>query len=215
MGGCCSSRRRAELNESPVYYYRQRNFEKRNSLPTTRGATFASSAALLVDANLETSIPDTYRPQPAPLPYDADLRPQHQAMIGRLENAMDKDAQSARETLSGCSLESLLASEDLKESDPKSKTACPPGTPKTLELEPSKENESIIPATNDEDVCPTCLEGTHLPCAEGFLFFSTTSKIMMKRTQEFSQNVNIIFIWLAFLNGGREVIPAPYVIGKW
>ncbi|XP_068646246.1 probable E3 ubiquitin-protein ligase RHB1A isoform X2 [Aristolochia californica] len=158
MGGCCSSRRRAELNESPVYYYRQRNFEKRNSLPTTRGATFASSAALLVDANLETSIPDTYRPQPAPLPYDADLRPQHQAMIGRLENAMDKDAQSARETLSGCSLESLLASEDLKESDPKSKTACPPGTPKTLELEPSKENESIIPATNDEDVCPTCLE---------------------------------------------------------
>ncbi|XP_068646247.1 probable E3 ubiquitin-protein ligase RHB1A isoform X3 [Aristolochia californica] len=183
MGGCCSSRRRAELNESPVYYYRQRNFEKRNSLPTTRGATFASSAALLVDANLETSIPDTYRPQPAPLPYDADLRPQHQAMIGRLENAMDKDAQSARETLSGCSLESLLASEDLKESDPKSKTACPPGT--------------------------------HLPCAEGFLFFSTTSKIMMKRTQEFSQNVNIIFIWLAFLNGGREVIPAPYVIGKW
>ncbi|XP_068639270.1 probable E3 ubiquitin-protein ligase RHB1A [Aristolochia californica] len=160
MGGCCccSSRRRAELIETPVYYYCPQDLEEHNSLPTTHGENSASTAGLLVDANLETSIPDTFRPPPAPLPYDADLGPQHQAMSGRLENAADKDAQSARETLSGCSLERLLASEDLKESDPKSKTAFPPGTPKTSELEASKGNESTIPATNEEDVCPTCLE---------------------------------------------------------
>ncbi|KAG9441367.1 hypothetical protein H6P81_017221 [Aristolochia fimbriata] len=159
MGGCCccSSRRRQEFNETPVYYYCPQDLEDHNSLPATHGATSASSAGLLIESNLETSIPDTYRPPPAPLPYDTDLGPQHQTMSGRLDSAGDKDAQSARETLSGCSLESLLASEDLKESDPKSKTA-PPGTPKVSELEPSKGNESIVPATNEEDVCPTCLE---------------------------------------------------------
>ncbi|XP_071708126.1 probable E3 ubiquitin-protein ligase RHB1A [Rutidosis leptorrhynchoides] len=73
MGGCCCcfSSNRVELNSSPRFYHHYPiASEERQPLSSNSNATSAFSTGLLVDTNLETSIPDTYRPPPAPIPYD-------------------------------------------------------------------------------------------------------------------------------------------------
>ncbi|PWA56283.1 RING/U-box superfamily protein [Artemisia annua] len=70
MGGCCCCfSKGAELNSSPRFYHYP-IAEERQPLSSNSGVASALSTGLLVDTNLETSIPDTYRPPPAPIPYD-------------------------------------------------------------------------------------------------------------------------------------------------
>ncbi|KVH95397.1 Zinc finger, RING/FYVE/PHD-type [Cynara cardunculus var. scolymus] len=64
MGGCCCcSSNRVEWNEQSRLHHYPAVSEERQPFPT----------GLLVDTNLDTSIPDTYRYPPAPLPYDANV----------------------------------------------------------------------------------------------------------------------------------------------
>ncbi|XP_077241974.1 putative E3 ubiquitin-protein ligase RHB1A [Tasmannia lanceolata] len=157
MGGCCCCPSRgAELNEAPVYFYA---LGEHGSLSSVHGTTPVIPTALLVDTNLETSVPDTYRAPPAPLPYDVDLGCQ-QNLPGSLatdgnkvDTAPAEDSKSTGETGNG-----LVACENLKDSDCKSQTDSVPGTPKLSDVEPEKLKEPVVSAKIEEDVCPTCLE---------------------------------------------------------
>ncbi|KAF8413202.1 hypothetical protein HHK36_001178 [Tetracentron sinense] len=165
MGGCCCcSSRRAQLNGTPVYYYCPRALEEHEPVSARHGASSTLSTGLLVDTNLETSIPDTYRPPPAPVPYDVVLGhpqtpPGTQERQGRKSDAAagTTDSDSVRETISGRNFETVATYEGLKESDCKSQTDFVLASPKESEVELSKSSEPIVSSTED-DVCPTCLE---------------------------------------------------------
>ncbi|KAL6333346.1 hypothetical protein AAG906_028531 [Vitis piasezkii] len=74
MGGCCCcSSKRTELNGTPAYYHCLGASEEHELLSSRHGAASTLSTGLLVDTNLGISPPDTYRPPPAPIPYDVDL----------------------------------------------------------------------------------------------------------------------------------------------
>lgn len=116
---------------------------------------------LLVNTN-----PDTYRAPPAPLPYDVDLR-RPRASSGILDNSSNKlgtveaaDSQSVGEALTDGGLKSSVTCEDLEVLDCKNQIDGQQGSPKVDEVEPPKLCESIVLVMNEEDVCPTCLEGT-------------------------------------------------------
>lgn len=128
-------------------------------LSTSHGTSSIVSAGLLVDTNLEISTPDTYRTSPASLLYNADLT-SSQSLPGNLNNCGNKaghaqptDSQPIGET--DGRLEGSDTCEALEKSD--CKTDCEHDSPKT-EDEPSKEDTPIASATDEEDVCPTCLE---------------------------------------------------------
>ncbi|KAK6158213.1 hypothetical protein DH2020_005527 [Rehmannia glutinosa] len=126
------------------------------------------SAGLLVDTNLDTSVPDTYRPPPAPIPYETFAgRPPTPS--GNRENSGNKtevilqttNTDSVENTNSGSSLVTKV--KDV-ESDEKAKINIELAASKDVEDEKSddlkKSIEPFVPPLQDEeDVCPTCLEG--------------------------------------------------------
>lgn len=121
--------------------------EEHESL-TTNDVTAASlTAGLLVSLDLQGSTPDTYRPPPAPLPYDTVLG-----------CPASTDSESGRETISGSSFATLLTCEDIEDSECKVQANSIPASPKKLEQKES--NESHVIVTEEEDGCPICLEGT-------------------------------------------------------
>ncbi|MCL7027884.1 hypothetical protein MKW94_017315 [Papaver nudicaule] len=64
--------------------------EERQSLSVSVAASSALSAGLLVDTNLDTSTPATYRSPPAPMRYDTDLgRPQTKCLLVDCKNETD------------------------------------------------------------------------------------------------------------------------------
>ncbi|KAI3501315.1 hypothetical protein L1887_29180 [Cichorium endivia] len=70
MGGCCCcSSNRVEWNNSPRYPAVP---DDRQPLSSHSGAASIVPTGLLVDTNLDTSIPDTYRHPPPPIPYEAN-----------------------------------------------------------------------------------------------------------------------------------------------
>ncbi|KAK7295106.1 hypothetical protein RJT34_18010 [Clitoria ternatea] len=142
MGGCCCSARKSHLQGTPVYYYCPPTFEERESLTSNDGTT-SFSAGFLVGLNLEASIPDTFQPPPVPLPYDVVLG-----------GSASTDSESGRETVS--SFETLITREDIEESDCKAKLNSAPISPRKEEL--LKSNETHVLVTEEEDVCPICLE---------------------------------------------------------
>ncbi|XP_010255288.1 PREDICTED: probable E3 ubiquitin-protein ligase RHB1A [Nelumbo nucifera] len=164
MGGCCCcSSRRSQLDQT--YYYCPEALEERESLTAHHGAASALSTGLLVNANLETSIPDTYRAPPPPLPYDVDLgRPQtlpstqEGSAFKHNSSVQTTNTEAVEETLSGCGVETLAACESVKESDCKGETKSVLSSPKESDVEPSKLSEPIVSATEEEDACPICLE---------------------------------------------------------
>lgn len=93
------------------------------------------------------SIPDTYRPPPAPMPYDV--------VLGRPQST---DVGSGEVTISGDCF-SKCSCMDLKEANCTTQLGFLPPSPKKPELELLKPNPLTVSATDEEDVCPTCLEG--------------------------------------------------------
>lgn len=134
--------------------------EERGSL-STHATDSALSTGLLIGTN-----PDTYPAPPVPLPYEVDLG-QPRALSGILENNGNKigpvlaaDSQSVGQAISDGGLKSSVTYDDLK-LDGKNQTDDLQGSPKVAEDEPSKLSECLAKETNEEDVCPTCLEGTN------------------------------------------------------
>ncbi|KAE8733316.1 Detected protein of confused Function [Hibiscus syriacus] len=142
MGGCCCSSQKPHLHGTPVYYYCPPTLEENESLRAHDGSA-STMAAVLVNLNLE--VPDTFRPPPAPLPYDG--------VLGYPNSA---DTESFKETVSGDSFQTLPTCEDLEESDCRTLSS-------SLILSPRKPEataliESNKSSTEEEDTCPICLE---------------------------------------------------------
>lgn len=144
MGGCCCSTRKSD--GTPAYYYCPLSMEGRESSEIHGG-----SASVLLgaghDLNLDLSIPNTYRAPPTPLPYDAALKcPQ------------PKDLNSFKETKCGCSFKTSSALKIVGELDCKFQDSpLLVGPPRKLDHSKSKGN-TPTPVTEEEDVCPICLE---------------------------------------------------------
>lgn len=163
MGGCCCcASRRAQHNGAPVYYYCPQALEERQPLSSSHGVTSALSGGLLVDTNLDTSSPDTYRAPPAPLPYDSDIgRPQ--TPPGTQDNRSNKTDSTVQATESQAqgiigsnAVETQDIVEEVKEMDCKSQVDSDLPSSKEVELEPSKLSDPF-PIIEEED-CPICLE---------------------------------------------------------
>ncbi|KAL0008361.1 hypothetical protein SO802_009863 [Lithocarpus litseifolius] len=141
MGGCCCSSRKAHLHGTPVYYYCPPILEAHESLRSHDGAASALTAEFLVDLGLDASTPDTYRSPPAPLPYDL--------VLGYPQST---ESESARETVSGDSFETLTTCEDLEESDCKAQAKSLCVSPRKLET--PNFNETNVSVAKEEDICP-------------------------------------------------------------
>ncbi|KAJ9681342.1 hypothetical protein PVL29_020295 [Vitis rotundifolia] len=109
------------------------------------GAASAFAAELLVDLNLQTSIPDTYRPPPAPIPYDVVLG-----------HPRSTDCDSVGETINASNFESLAICDGLRMSDCKTQASSLPTSPRKFEL-PRSNEPNFLPLEED-DGCPICLE---------------------------------------------------------
>ncbi|PIN18583.1 hypothetical protein CDL12_08737 [Handroanthus impetiginosus] len=132
MGGCCCSSRKPQLHGTPVYYYYPPASEEHESLTSHDGV-----ATVLIDLNLNMSLPDTYRPPPAPIPYDV--------VLGR--------PQSPDETnITGDNFV------DLKDENCKNQLGFHQLSPRKVEVELLKPNPFSISSQDEEDSCPTCLE---------------------------------------------------------
>lgn len=167
MGGCCCCpSREPDQTGNPAYYYRPRVIsEEHQPLSTNHGGISALSTGLLVDTNLDTSSPDTYRPPPAPMPYDIDFgRPQTptgtQDFCGNKSSPPGQVAHSdsIEGTMGGITPETLVKCEDLKKSDCEVPKEFELNSEKQSEIELSKSAETLITSLEEEDVCPTCLE---------------------------------------------------------
>ncbi|KAH6761051.1 hypothetical protein C2S52_008266 [Perilla frutescens var. hirtella] len=125
------------------------------------------SAGLLVDTNLDTSVPDTYRAPPAPIPYETYAgRPP--TLSGNRESSGNKsevalqssNTESVEDVDSGNALETKVKNLEV---DEKAKMDIELVASKEMEDENAddiiKSIEPMVPALQDEeDVCPTCLE---------------------------------------------------------
>ncbi|XP_004510768.1 probable E3 ubiquitin-protein ligase RHB1A [Cicer arietinum] len=145
MGGCCCSARKPHLRGTPVYYYCPPILEERESLTSNDGTTDSLTAGLLLGLNVEESTPDTFQPPPAPLPYDVVLGV-----------PVSTESESGRDIVNGNSFETLITCEGIEESDLKAQAKSAPISPSKAEL--WKSNESLALVTEEEDVCPICLE---------------------------------------------------------
>ncbi|KAI3843158.1 hypothetical protein MKX03_008549 [Papaver bracteatum] len=159
--GCCCSSRRAQLDGAPVYYYCPQALEERQPLSASVG-TSALSTGLLVDTNLDTSTPDTYRSPPAPMPYDTDLgrppTPPPGSTLAINVNKIDtgartSDSEALGETISGSAFEAC----SVKEVDCKNEADSVPPSPKKAD-DALKLKDLTSSLTEEEDCCPTCLE---------------------------------------------------------
>ncbi|XP_039139927.1 probable E3 ubiquitin-protein ligase RHB1A isoform X1 [Dioscorea cayenensis subsp. rotundata] len=161
MGCCCS--RRAEINRAPIYVYCPQTSDG-GPLSSANGPASSVPASVLVDTNLDTSIPDTFRAPPAPLPYDVGLT-HAQTLPSSFGNSGNKtdhvqpaDSLSLGEAVSGGTSEGLATAESLKGSVLKSTSDDAHDSAKIAEDEPSKFCEPVSSAVDEEDVCPICLE---------------------------------------------------------
>ncbi|GLT90868.1 hypothetical protein SLE2022_087840 [Rubroshorea leprosula] len=166
MGGCCCcASRGVELNNTPAYYYCPTPSEEHVPLSSQHGAGSGLSTGLLVDTNLDTSIPDAYRPPPAPLPFDVGLVPSQTVSVAQeIHNSKSNELVQTTNSDSGQDAIDVNAqnmsteSEGLNELDCKAQSNVESELLKKLEVELSKSAESIVSATEEEDVCPICLE---------------------------------------------------------
>ncbi|KAJ0665943.1 putative transcription factor C2H2 family [Helianthus annuus] len=154
MGCCCSSPRVEWNHHYPVVP------EDRQLLTARSSAAAVIPTGLLVDTNLDTSIPDTYRLPPPPVPYDAN--PQ-----GSPNNREDSVTKEAMESVATEEFDDALEkSDELKKSN--TPFVSPEECPTCLE-EYDEENPKIITKCEHHfhlscilewmersDTCPVC-----------------------------------------------------------
>ncbi|KAL0371841.1 UNVERIFIED_CONTAM: putative E3 ubiquitin-protein ligase RHB1A [Sesamum calycinum] len=139
--------------------------EEHEPLSSHNATVSALSTGLLVDTNLDTSSPDTYRPPPVPIPYETYVgRPptpsgDREGPGCKTEVALETtNLEAVADTNAGSTLASKVKNFD---SDEKAEV--------DIELEASKEDEKsdelkksskpVVPPLQDEDdTCPICLE---------------------------------------------------------
>lgn len=136
--------------------------EENEPLSSSHVTSTAVPGGLLVDTNLDTSSPDTFRTPPAPLPYDIGLGgsqtpPRKTDLVQSSESRTDE--RSPCENLKG--LECINKNDNLNNS------------PKVEDDEISKLKGTLSPVTDEEDVCPICLEGIDFSHQVNYMFLLT------------------------------------------
>ncbi|GAB4861710.1 Probable E3 ubiquitin-protein ligase rhb1a [Ancistrocladus abbreviatus] len=166
MGGCCCSSRKSQLQGTPVYYYCPPALEEQENLRSYRSGGSGLSAGLLVGLNLDTSSPDTFRPPPAPIPFNV-LFGRPQTPVGALRSPGRKggddvgestESGPVRETVAAESLEVLASPHPHKKTQGKTLADILLASPRKSDVETPKAYEPNKLATEEEDVCPICLE---------------------------------------------------------
>ncbi|XP_054825741.1 probable E3 ubiquitin-protein ligase RHB1A isoform X1 [Prosopis cineraria] len=166
MGGCCCcSSKETELSDPPAYFYHPRASEERVPLSSNHGSASAFSRGLLVDTNLETSSPDTYRPPPVPVPYSsvtlvaAQTPPRVNEISENKTNAslQSTNPNSVQEIVTSDGHGNLTKLEEQKELEGRVQSELELDSAKDSEIELQKLEEPVILA-EEEDVCPICLE---------------------------------------------------------
>ncbi|GMH21717.1 hypothetical protein Nepgr_023559 [Nepenthes gracilis] len=166
MGGCCSSSRKSHFQGTPVYYYCPPALEEQETLRSYLGAASGLSAGrILVELNLDTSSPDTYRPPPAPIPFNV-LFGHPQTPSGTLRSPSSKHNLEGELTESGPIRETAIAGDHgistspdhIKKSDRKTLADILLSSPTKSGFEPSNPNEHCKLEGEEDDVCPICLE---------------------------------------------------------
>ncbi|KAL4592556.1 hypothetical protein LXL04_005556 [Taraxacum kok-saghyz] len=157
MGGCCCCfSKGVELNSSPRFYHYPIASEERQPLSSNSGAVSALSTGLLVDTNLETSIPDTYRPPPTPIPYDVNVNVDHpRSPLNNREASVGVDEITISNSVSG---ETVI--KEVKGPDCKDITDIELVATKEVDDEIDKSGELKKPSGPilPPEECPTCLE---------------------------------------------------------
>ena len=133
------------------------------TLPSSSQGT----ASLSSSASIDNSLPDMFRPPPRPLPYDADpryFRLQRDGLVSRKEKG-SSHAHEETEPLRSSEVDEESESVTTKSKwneftceeaskEYSSKSSLKPSTAK-----PATGFAHIYTSSEDEDVCPTCLEG--------------------------------------------------------
>ncbi|KAJ8526942.1 hypothetical protein K7X08_029419 [Anisodus acutangulus] len=163
---CCCASKGAELNGSPSFYRYPTVPEEREPLSSHHVTAAAfSTAALLVDTNLDTSSPDTYRPPPMPMPYETYVgRPR--TPLGNPDGIKNEAVVQETNTETGGTLNSAGAAEavdkDNKESEGNVQTDIQLDVIKEVEDELEKSEElkksNIHVLLPPQEECPICLE---------------------------------------------------------
>ena len=134
-----------------------------HSIPSSLQGT----ASLTSSASLDNSLADIYRSPPRPLPYDADpryFRSQRDGLISRRE----KGSSHSHEESEPLRSDSDADPESLSTTDKWNESVCEDGSKEnrsksSLKLSVTKTTTgvgNIYTSSEEEDVCPTCLEGT-------------------------------------------------------
>lgn len=150
----------------PLVLQYPRVSEEHGPLSSHHGTISALSTGHLVDTNLDTSVLDTYRPPPAPIPYDTHVAHPHtpsqdrESSGSKSEPAVETtNTESAEETNSGSILETKVKSSD---SDEKAQLSIELKASEEVKNEDDlkKSTELLVSSPQDEeDVCPICFEG--------------------------------------------------------
>lgn len=118
-----------------------------------------------------------------PLPYDI--------VFG---GSASPDSESCKETVSFSSFETSITHDDIEESDCKTQEKSASLSPRKVEL--SKSNGIQVFATEEEDGCPICLEGT-VACVTKRRILSVRFFMFQPITQG---GVNFFFFFFFFLS---------------
>lgn len=160
MGGCCCrSARRTDSHGPPVYYCCQEDFEESEPLSSTHDPPSAVPVLPAVPIP-NTSIPDS-RQEPNALPPREDFA-HTQSNTGRAENFAKNEHRQPTDTvpMGDVQRDRFEGSDNcdgLKDTEHKSISDLVSNSPKIKEKLSNLE-DSVILATDEEDVCPTCLE---------------------------------------------------------
>lgn len=144
----------------------QRASEERVPLSSDHGSAPAFSRGLLVDTNLETSNPETYRPPSDPVPHGSvtlvvtQTPPRVNEITDNKTNAslQSTSPNSVQDTVTSDGHGNLTKLEEQKGLDGKVQSDLELDSAKVSEIELQKLEEPVIFA-EEEDECPICLEG--------------------------------------------------------
>lgn len=167
MGGCCCccASKAEELNNAPTFYHHPRAAQERQTLPSSHGTVSSLSTGLLVDTNLDTSIPETYRAPPAPVPYETCVVHPRSSLAnppghGDKNETVQLAEKPVEEMNSGITQETTVK---VVKSDGNANVELTDAKEVENDLELSgelkKPSEPIVKSLlEEEDACPTCLE---------------------------------------------------------
>ncbi|XP_062106438.1 E3 ubiquitin-protein ligase At3g02290-like [Humulus lupulus] len=156
-------------------------------------SSIQGTASMTSTASLDNSLADMYRSPPRPLPYDADpryFRLQRDGLISR----RDKGSSHSHEEAEPLRSDTDADSESLSTADKWSESVCDDGSKEhrskssnSLKLSVTKPTTgvgNIYTSSEEEDVCPTCLEE----------YTPENPKIMTKCSHHF--HLGCIYEWM-------------------